>query len=163
MEWPHSHSEAPDTPVILDLLEFCARTVGLPVERDFHPHFGHHHISWDRNAGLASLVSDVNLHFARNGVAYELTPEGEARRLLPTPLAKALGRMVFVTGDGETDQLLETAGQRIARPRIENRRDALEKLWDAFERLKTLEPGSNKRVQTERFLDEAAAPDTKFR
>ena len=163
IEWPLSYSEAPDTSVILDLLEFCARAVGLPVEGDFHPYFGHHHISWDRDAGLVRFVSDVNLLFARNGVAYELTPEGEARRLLSTPLAEALGRTVFATGDGETDQLLETARQRIARPRIEDRRDALEKLWDAFERLKTLEPGSNKRVQAERLLDEAAAPDTKFR
>ena len=163
MEWPLPYSEAPDTPVILDLLEFCARAVGLPVEGDFHSFFGHHHVSWDRDAGLASFVSDVNLLFARNGVAYELTPEGEARRLLPTPLAEALGRTVFATGDGETDQLLETARLRIARPRIEDRRDALEKLWDAFERLKTLEPGSNKRVQAEKLLDGAAAPDTKFR
>lgn len=41
MEWPPSYSEAPDTPVILDLLELCARAVGLPVEGDFHPFFGH--------------------------------------------------------------------------------------------------------------------------
>ena len=163
IEWPLSYSGAPDTPVILDLLEFCSAAVGLPVEGDFHPFFGHWHLSWDRDAGLNRFVSDVNLLFARNGVAYELTPEGQARRLLPTPLAEALGRTVFATGDGETDQLLETARQRIARPKIEDRRDALEKLWDAFERLKTLEPGSNKRMQAEALLDRAAAPGTKFR
>ena len=79
------------------------------VEGDFHSFFGHCHLSWDRDAGLARFVSDVNLLFARNAVAYELTPEGQARRLLPTPLAEALGRTVFATGDGETDRLLETA------------------------------------------------------
>ena len=41
--------------------------------------------------------------------------------------------------------------------------DALEKLWDAFERLKTLEPGAGKRMQAERLLDGAAAPGTPFR
>ncbi len=40
---------------------------------------------------------------------------------------------MFETGDGETDRLLETARQQIVRPKIEDRRDALEKLWDAFE------------------------------
>ena len=137
IEWPLSYGELPDTPLILDLLEFCAGAVGLPVEGDFHPFFGHHHVTWDRDEGLARFVRDVNLLFARNAVAFELTPEGQARRLLPTPLAEALGGTVFATGDTETDRLLETARERIARPRIEDRRDALEKLWDAFERLKT--------------------------
>ena len=163
IEWPLSYAELPDTPVILDLLEFCAGAVGTPVKGDFHSHFGHHHLSWDRDAGLTRFVSDVNLLFARNAVAYELTPDGQARRLLPTPLAEALGRMVFATGDGETDRLLETARQWFARPKVEDRRDALEKLWDAFERLKTLEPGSDKRIQAERLLDGAAPPDTRFR
>ena len=92
-----------------------------------------------------------------------MTPEGQGRRLLSTPLAEALGRTVFATGDGECDRLLETARQRIARPKIGDRRDALEKLWDAFERLKTLEPGPDKRTQAERLLDGAATPGTRFR
>ena len=163
IDWPLSYGELPDTDAILDLLEFCARAVGTPVEGDFHSHFGHHHLSWDRDAGLARFVSEVNRLFARNGVALELTPEGQARRMLPTPLAEALGRTVFATGDEVTDGLLEAARQRIVRPKVEDRRDALEKLWDAFERLKTLEPGSDKRMQAERLLDRAAAPGTRFR
>ena len=94
---------------------------------------------------------------------FESTPEGQARRLLPTPLAEALGGTEFATGDRETDRLLEAAKERIVRPRIEDRRDALEELWDAFERLKTLEPGTDKRMQAERLLDRAAAPGTRFR
>ena len=163
IKWPLSYAELPDTPVILDILEFCAGAVGKPVEGDFHAYFGHYHLNWDRNAGLAQFVDEVNLLFARNGAAYELTPEGQARRLLPTPLAEALGRTVFATGDEETDRLLETARQRIARPKMEDRRDALEKLWDAFERLKTLEPGPDKRIQAERLLDGVATPGTRFR
>ena len=108
-------------------------------------------------------MSDVNRLFARNGVAYELTPEGQARRLLPTPLAEALGRTVFKTEDKETDRLLETARQQIIRPKIEDRHDALEKLWDAFERLKTLEPGPNKGIQAKKLLDRAATVGTRFR
>ena len=69
IEWPLSYSEAADTPVTHDLLEFCARAVGLPIEGDFHLYLGHHHISCDRGAGLASFVSDVNFLFGRNGVA----------------------------------------------------------------------------------------------
>lgn len=163
IEWPLSPDEVPDTPVILDLLEFCAGAVGEPIQRGYHSYFGHHHLSWDRDAGLARFVADVNVLFRRNAVAYELTPPGQARRLLPKPLADALGWALFHTGDAETDRLLEAARQRILSPRPEDRQDALEKLWDAFERLKTLEPGANKRVQADALLDRVAPPTSRFR
>ena len=36
------------------------------------------------------------------------------------------------------------------------RREALEKLWDAWERIKTMEPGANKKASTKALLDKAA-------
>lgn len=161
--WPLTHMDLPDTPAILDILEFCATAVGAPVEEDFHPFFGHSHLSWDRDAGLTRFINEVNLLFSRNGVGYELTAQGAARRLLPQPLSDSLSWTIFATADAETDRLLENARQRISLPKAEDRRDALEKLWDAFERLKTLEPGADKRSQAEALLDRVATPGTKFR
>jgi hypothetical protein len=120
-------------------------------------------LSWDRDAGLARFVTDINLLFRRNAVAYELTSTGQARRLLPQPIADALGWTMFQTGDAETDRLLEAARQRFLSPKPEDRQDALEKLWDAFERLKTLEPGANKRVQADALLDRVAVVGSGFR
>ncbi|WP_282127129.1 hypothetical protein [Roseobacter litoralis] len=163
IDWPLSSTETPETPIILDLLEFCAKAVGEPIRGTYHSFFGHHHLSWDREAGLRLFVSDVNMLFQRNALAYELTPTGEARRLLPAPLANVIGRTLFQTGDAETDRLLEAARRRILSPKSEDRKDALEKLWDAFERLKTLEPGANKREQADALLDRVAAPGSVFR
>jgi hypothetical protein len=39
-------------------------------------------------------------------------------------------------------------------------RTSAEKLWDAFERLKTLEPGADKRAQADTLLDRTAVPST---
>jgi hypothetical protein len=161
--WPLSADEVPDTPVILDLLEFCASAVGEPIQGSYHSFFGHHHLSWDRDAGLARFVTDVNLLFRRNGVAYELISTGQARRLLPQPVADALGWTMFQTGDAETDRLLEAARQRFVSPRLGDRQDAMEKLWDAFERLKTLEPGASKRAQADALLDRVATAGSGFR
>jgi hypothetical protein len=41
-------------------------------------------------------------------------------------------------------------------PDFDQRRDSLEKLWDAFERMKTLEPGADKRSQADALLNRAA-------
>jgi hypothetical protein len=163
VEWPLSPDQLPDTPVILDLLEFCAAAVGHKIEGSYHSFFQHHHLSWDRDVGLTRFVSDVNRLFGRNGLAFELTPTGEARRLLPQPLADVLARTLFATGDAVTDRLLDAARHLIALPRPESRQDALEKLWDAFERLKTLEAGADKKAQADLLLDRTARPGSHLR
>lgn len=162
-EWPLPRQERPATSVILDVLEFCASAIGKPIRGFHHDYHRHHHLTWDREAGLARFVSNVNVVFARNGVAYELAEDGQARRLLPQPLGNALRGAIFKTGDPETDGLLEAARRRILLPKPEDRRDALEKLWDAFERLKTLEAGADKRAQAEALLDATGVERTRFR
>ncbi|MCB9958702.1 MAG: hypothetical protein H6843_08880 [Rhodospirillaceae bacterium] len=156
--------DLPDTLAILDLLEFSARSVGQPIERDFHSFFGHSHLSFDRNVGLAEFVASANRLFARNGIAFDLTAEGVVQRLGPPGLREALRQAIFHTGDADTDKLLEEGRRRILSPQPVDRYDALEKLWDAFERIKTLEPGANKKEQASRLLDRSAgATAVKFR
>jgi|GEM_PF-235308 len=159
---PLSSEEPPETIDALDLLEFIAASVGEPEQGSFHSYFGHHHLSWKRDEGLARFVADVNRIFSRNGIAFELSKEGQARRLLPSPMQDILAETFFQTGDRETDRLLKAAKRKITSPHMEDRRDALEKLWDAFERIKTLEPGSNKQAQAEALLNHIGT-DSKFR
>lgn len=163
IEWPLRRSELPETPVVLDLLEFCAKAVGEPILGSYHSYHRHHHMAWDRAAGLTSFVADVNLLFQRNGVAFKLDADGHAQRILPQPVAQALGWRMFATGEAELDRLLEYARSRFLSPKLDDRRDAIEKLWDAFERMKTLEPGSDKRAQADALLDRGAAPGTRMR
>jgi hypothetical protein len=109
IEWPLSPDTVPSVPTIMDLLEFCAKAVGEPEQGSWHSFFGHHHLSWDREAGLSRFVREINRLFSRNGVAFELGDDGVARRVLPEPLHQALQSAVFQTGDPETDRLLEAA------------------------------------------------------
>jgi hypothetical protein len=155
INWPYGYTSAPETPVILDVLEFCASAVGTPIVGAYHSGLRHHHLTWDRQDGLARFVADVNRLFSRNGVAFELTQQGKAQRLLPAHLGQALVQANFRTGDPATDALLETARSRFLAPKIEDRRDGLEKLWDAFERIKTLETGV-KKIDADRLLDMAS-------
>lgn len=152
----------PHPVMVLDLLEFCAKSVGEPQRDGWHDFMRHYHLSWDRDAGLASFVADVNLLLARNGVAFELAPNGQARRLLPPHLGGTLAASNFRTGEPHTDALLEEARRRFLAPRVDDRRDGLEKLWDAFERIKTLE-SPDKRASADAQLDRAARPGSRLR
>lgn len=162
VQWPLSQDALPDTPDILDLIEFCCMAVGEPIQRSWHSFFDHHHLAWDRDGGLAVFVTEVNRLFARNGIAFELSQTGSVSRCLPPSLDQMVTQAHFSTGDRITDDLLEKARQKIISPRHEDRRDGLEKLWDAFERIKTLEPGP-KSVSADVLLDAAARSGTKFR
>jgi hypothetical protein len=142
--------------VILDFLEFVAASIGKPIEGTYHSFFRHHHLTFDREEGLRAFIDGINSIFARNGVAYELTPEGEVKRILATELQILLSNTSFHSGDAETDRLLEQARAQFSSPHESARKDALEKLWDAFERIKTLEAGSDKKTQVTRLLDKAA-------
>lgn len=162
-EWSQRHGTLPQTPTILDVLEFCAASIGTPQRGAYHAYFQHYHVTWDAVAGRAGFVADVNRILARNAVAFELTSVGQARRLLPDYLGHDLVRANFRTGDTTTDGLLEDARSRFLAPKLEDRRDGLEKLWDAFERIKTLEPGADKRVSADAMLDKAARPQSELR
>lgn len=163
MDWPLRRAPVPETPAILDLLEFCAKAVGEPILGSYHSYHRHHHMSWDRAAGLAAFVAEVNLLFQRNGIAFQLDGAGQAQRILPQPVAQALGWHMFSTGDQQLDGMLQYARAHFLSAKLQDRRDATEKLWDAFERMKTLEPGRDKRAQADALLDRAAPSGTRMR
>jgi hypothetical protein len=137
--------------------------VSQPVRRNYHQYFDHWHLDFDEAAGQQRFRLEVDQVFARNGIAFEIGPDNRVRRLGPPIVGASLRAALFATGDGETDALLEAARERFLDPRVDRRRDALEKLWDAFERVKTLEPGSDKRAQTTALLDRVAGQGTSMR
>jgi hypothetical protein len=147
---------APSVLLILDLLEFCARHVARPIIGTFHSYYGHNHLDFDREAGLAEFVAGVNRLFARNGIAYELGSTGRVRRIAPPVLDEALFHTAFSTGDTDTDNLLESARRRFLHQDPIERGVGLEHLWDAFERVKTLGPGKDKKASVKALLDRVA-------
>ena len=141
--------------IMMDIIEFCWKSIGKPHEHYYHPFFAHHHLTFDQAVGQSEFRNEVNVVFRRNGVAFDLTEVGRIERLIPGPVGSALRGAVFQTGDAQLDQLLETARRKILLTDENEHRDALEKLWDAWERLKTVEVG-DKKIGAAKMLDKAA-------
>lgn len=157
--WPFSTNELPSTLKILDFVEFCHRHVSkpTPIQGSYHPFFNHYHLTFDRVAGQSDFREKINRLFARNSLAYELGADGKIVRLAPVVLRENLQAAVFQTGDATLDEMLEAARIKFLNPNPQVRREALEKLWDAWERLKTIEPGADKKAQVKVLLDKAAS------
>ncbi|ABI58650.1 AbiJ-NTD4 domain-containing protein [Nitrosomonas eutropha] len=147
---------APDTLVVLDFVEFCYRSVAAPIQEGFHSFFSHHHLSFNVAIGRASFRSDINRLFSRNNLAYELNEQGQIQRLAPPILREALAQASVSTGDVTLDQMLDDARRKYLNPDSRVRREALERLWDCWERLKSLEAPSNKKQSVSMLLAKSA-------
>ena len=137
--WRFSAIDMPETIVILDVIEFCWRHASRPEQVSYHSFLKHHHLSFDDGAGRAEFREDINHIFRRNGVTFTLTEGGRIERIVPEILSNELLPANFRTGDAILDELLESARQKFLAPSEDDHRDALEKLWDAWERLKTVD------------------------
>ena len=162
IEWRFRTDETPQTVAVLDLIQFTHENIGKPIQGNYHSFFRHHHLTFDLEVGKTEFRQKINRIFARTGLAYELRDDGMIVRLAPTVLREMLQIAAFQTGDSTLDLMLESARMKFLNPNPHIRKEALEKLWDAWERLKTLETGTDKKAQVKKLLDQASG-ETHFR
>ena len=146
----------PQTLDILDLIEFCWRCIAKPIPNGYHPYFKHHHLGFNISEGQNEFRVDINRIFRCNGLVYELKDDGQIERLAPPVLREELASTHFRTSDNDLNVMLETARRNFLRPDEATRREALKDLWDAWERLKTLGSGSDKKSRVVDLLDNTA-------
>jgi hypothetical protein len=158
----------PDTVTALDVVDFVARNVDQPSRRVPHEYFGHEHLSFtdhqtdgtcsaDHAPGQARFRDDIDLIFARNGIAFALAGDMRVHRLGPPEARSLISDFRPATSDPQLDAMLSDATARFLSRNPADRLDSLEKLWDAFERLKTLEPGGRLKRSVTQLLDQTAA------
>lgn len=159
-DWPGWTTE-PHLSTACDFLEFCYRHIAGVSHRTPHGFFGHDHLRFDQAAGKAEFRAEVNLILQRNRIAFSLEDNGHVRRLLGDPAGTAVIRAQIQTGDELLDTLLTEAREKILSPDSRVRQEALERAWDAWERLKTMHD-PDKRRGAKQLLD-ACASDGELR
>ena len=105
---------------------------------------------------LSEFVTGINRVFEREKIAFELSDDGEIKRLGAPIVSDLIVETTFRTGDNALDELLETARYKFISRDPAVRKEGLDKLWDAWERLKTLEPGKDKKDSVSVLLDRVA-------
>ena len=148
---------APDTLLILDFVEFVYASVAKPIPGKHHDFFSHHHLTFDQQSGQEEFRATVNRIFSRNGVAFEMLSTGRIVRVLPPVLGEELKRTIFRTGDRTLDNMLDECRIKFSDRNPLVRREALERLWDGWERLKSLADPSDKKKSIKIILDATSA------
>ena len=141
---------------ILDLLEMCYEMVVVPAYDEdcdpARPNCGR----WVRRKMYRDLVNRI---LERDLLAYELNEDGQIARVGAPILSDAILDVTFQTGDGELDEMLEMARDKFVSRNPATRREGLEKLWDAWERLKSIETQGGKGKPVDWLLDQATTGD----
>lgn len=155
--WEPTEDNKPEEDLImLDGVEFFGRYVSEVVSMEYHKFGKHNHLlRFDREKGFSNYSDAVSLFFRRSSHPFELNEEGEIIRLGP-PVLQDIIKIPLRTGDEGLDRLIATAIDKFHDPDIVERKDALDKLWDAWERLKTLRDSDKKKGIT--LLLESAIP-----
>lgn len=156
-----SEEERQFTYAILDFLEFCNFHMKEPIQGTFHSFFNHYHLTFKSGESVKkSFVDEINRLFERNGIAYFIGEDGKVTRKIPFQFSELL-RREFYTQDERLNQLLKEACLHFFKPKFEDRIRSLERLWDAFERLKTYY-SSNKKISASQLIELASNGNSKL-
>jgi hypothetical protein len=153
--WPLTQVDAGvSDEVIFDLVEYAATRVAEPVHLQYHSYFGHYELRFKLEEGREKFRAEVNAILRRGRAMYELHENGEVHRLGTPDVRAVIARLDPATGNDRLDELLVEARKLYASHRAGDRAVALERLWDAFERLKTVDlPGGDKKRSVQILLD----------
>lgn len=162
-----------DQYALLDLIEFFAENVRDVVVGSFHSYFGHYHLTCQNSRNVCAQFRDeINDIFRKTGLLYELNTDLQVERIVEnSPLTPVVESAIATVGEAGTRELLQEAIMLHRSPYPADIRDAVEKLWDAYERLKTYYTTMNKSKSAEKIVNDMAvgqAPyvtlfDTEFR
>jgi len=128
-----------DQYALFDLIEFVAQNIRDITHRNYHRYYGHEDLSFgETNATAGKFLEEINSIFKKTGLLYQLTENLEIERTEETSVLteKMLEEIDAVTEPG-IRELLIIALQKHKSPHPNDQKDAVEKIWDAFERLKS--------------------------
>ncbi len=157
-----NYNSVVDIYALLDFIELCISNICDYSEDKVHEFFNHNHLkklSSCKNKN--DFSNEINQIFERNGLAYKLVNNSSIKRVLPIELENLIKNYIPKGKDPELNKLIDIAIKYISLPKYENKQIALEKIWDAFERIKTY-ISIDKKESTKNLLKKVAGGKEEF-
>lgn len=139
---------------LLDFIEFIAKNIKDISKREFHKFFGHDHLYFSETNNIVhQFRTHINAIFIKTGLLYNLTASGVIERIIDgTVLSeKTLENLAIIKDPGLKELLYDAINLHKSPSPSENRR-AVEKIWDAFERLKTYFTDLDKKTSADKLV-----------
>lgn len=146
----------------LDFIEFCYKNIKEAIQNDFHGYFSHYHLSFNSSKTLQKdFIDKINQIFERNGIVFYINENGQINRTIPKAIQPLINK-IYNTNDTKLNGLVTLAHDKFILPKVGDRIHALEKIWDAFERVKTYYIDKNKKDSIEELIQLVANGNAEF-
>ncbi len=138
------------------LIEFLYTHSAEPTAERYHSFFGHNDVAdFSIESGQENFTKEINSLFNKLKVPFQLS-SGKVIKMGNEIFEKLIDPNIFNTSDEITNKLLKDSINFFKETDRGNRSLALEKLWDSWERIKTLED-SDKKIGVEKLLKNGIA------
>lgn len=164
VSWNTGNTNEYDQFALLDYIEFFAQNCRDVYEGTFHRHFGHHHLTFGQTDKIfKNFQLEINELFEKTGLLYHLTNGKIIERIVEnSPLTPEIEETLSQVKEPGLKELFEEALSLYRRPSPRDTRDAVEKLWDAFERLKTYYNELDKKNSVNKIVNDMAGGETRL-
>ena len=141
---------------LLDYIEFIALSITDYQDQGYHSYFQHQHIKvLKTNVVFDTYRQAINEAFALTGLLYVLNDNKQVERITDTDAQIAVNQTpISNVQEPGLKQLIEDAVRLYKNPRPEIYHTAVEKIWDALERIKTVFvcPGVDKKTSVSELI-----------
>lgn len=149
---------------LLDYIEFMGENVRDIANKTWHGYFQHYDLSFKQsNAVFEKFREDINAIFVKTGLLYELNEEGCIERVEENGVLDITMETSMTTvSEAGIQELLTRAIVLHKSPYPSDHRDAVEKIWDALERLKTYYTSLDKKNSVSKIVNDMASGRDEF-
>lgn len=158
-----TYNDEYDQYALLDLIEYFALNIEDISERWNNRYQNYKTIDCLETSDIfINFKEEINEIFTESGLLYELTDERIIERIVEnSPLTKEIENNFAAVPEIGTRELLKDAVALYKTPNSTARQDSVEKIWDAFERLKTYYTADKKHSE-EKIVNNMSGGNSEF-
>lgn len=153
-----------DQYALLDFIEYIGQNCRDISLGNFHGFFQHHHIDMlESDSIFKAYQNEINNIFAKTGLLFTLTENKTVERVVENGVLTAeIENSIKTVSELGIKGLLEEAVSLFKQRDPIARKNAVEKIWDAMERLKTYHLGLDKKASVEKVVSAMAGGQEEF-
>lgn len=153
-----------DQYALLDYIEFFAQNCRDVETGNYHSFFGHYHLKCKPTSVVyRQFQDDINSIFKKTGLRFQLKDDKTIERIIENgPLVPEIEKKIAAVQEKGTRELLQEAIAKYKQPNPQSSKEAVEKIWDALERLKTYYATLDKKVSVSKIVNDMGNGDPNF-
>jgi len=150
---------------LIDLIEYIAenmKDISEGWNHNYYQNYWYTHCL-DTTEVFDDYRNEINEIFQESGLLFTLTSEKVIERIVEdTPLSPEIEIQVQQIAESGTRELMQDAIVLYKTPNPAARQDSIEKIWDAFERLKTYYTNLDKRGSAQKIVEDMSNGEREF-